>query len=272
MKNKISFLAMFACALCVNYANASECVGDDCEIKPVVVEQNFGPMDFVDINEYVEEETICEECNEFVEIESCYDYECPFDTPTECAVWYRKPEHKTYSGPRTSHLAAVRMDDILYAIYSNYDVNADDKNMSPLVERYKILTRASDACCGAGIIYKMRQNGASDADVYRFLMDDANYFAVIKRCMMMNNDEIMADYSYGVTGQMVADVRNACLCKNKKWFTNLLEPFNDVYERMPIFRSKPFVYSYVDDMHRDITVYINDDVQTTSGLLEECPK
>ncbi len=76
--------------------------------------------------------------------------------------------------------------------------------MSPLVERYNILTRASDSCCGAGIVYKMRENGASDDDIYKFLQDDANYFAVIKRCMMMNDDEIASSYSYGVTGQMLS--------------------------------------------------------------------
>lgn len=266
MKNKMYFLALIAFALCANCANASECVGEDCELEPIVVEQNIAPMDVVEI----EETDYCEvsECD----ADDCYDYNCPFDTETECAIWYKKPEHKTYVGPRMPHLAAVRVDEILYAIYENYEINANDANMSPLVERYKILSRASDACCGAGIIYKMRQNGASDNDVYQFLQDDANYYAVIKRCMMMNNNEIAGNYSYGVTGQMVADVRNACLCKNRKWFENLLQPFNDIYNRAPVFKSEPFVYSYTDDMRRDITVYINSDVQTTIGLLDECPR
>lgn len=263
---------MFAFALCANCANASECVDEDCELdqfsEPVVIEQNIAPTDFIEVTEY--DETY--ECDSNTSIESCYDYNCPFDTADECDIWYKKPEHKTYSGPRAPHFSSVRVDEILYAIYSDYDINADNPDMSPLVERYKMLTRASDSCCGAGIMHKMRENGASDLDIYEFLKDDANYFAVIKRCMMMNNDDISANYSHGVDGKMVADVRNACLCKNRQWFENLLQPFNDIYERMPVFREKPFVYSYRDDMKRDITVYINNDVQNTLGLLNECPK
>lgn len=264
MKNKISFLAIIAFALCANCANASECVGEDCELDTLIIEQDIVPT--------VEEYEYYDYCDPVLKTETCYDYDCPFDTATECEIWYKKPEHKVYSGPRAPHFSAVRVDEILYTLYSNYDIDADDANMSPLLERYKILSNASDACCGAGIIYTMRKNGANDEDIYKFLQDDANYFAVIKRCMMMNNDEIRQNYSHGVTGQMVADVRNACLCKNRQWFENLLQPFNDIYDRMPVFREKPFVYSYVDDMQRDITVYINSDVQTTSTLLSQCPK
>ena len=274
MKNKISFLTIIAVALCVNHAGASECIGEDCELESVefeLVEQESEPVEELEITEYEETDEVSE-CDWKSSLESCYDYNCPFDTAKECEVWYKKPEHKTYVAPRSPHLAGVRIDEILYALYSDYDTNADNVNMSPLVERYKILSRASNACCGAGIIYKMRENGASDSDVYKFLQDDANYFAIIKRCMMMDNTEIESNYSYGVTGEMVADVRNACLCKNRQWFENLLQPFNDVYERMPVFRSKPFAYSYIDDMQRSITVYINNDVQKTSALLNSCPK
>lgn len=270
MKSEISFLAIIAFALCANCADASECVGSDCELEPIVVEQNIAPMDFAEVNE---EYDYCEECEyDMASTDTCYDYSCPFDTDTECEVWHKKPEHNEYSGPRAPHLSLVQIDEILYAIYGNYDINADNENMSPLVDRYKMLVHASDACCGAGIMYKMRENGASDKDIYRFLQNDANFFAIIKRCIMMNNNDIAGTYSHGVTGQMVADVRNACLCKNRQWFENLLQPFSDIYERMPIFRDKHFVYSYSDDMKRDITVYINDDVQTVSGLLNECPK
>ena len=280
MKNKISFLAIISCALCVGYANASECVGEDCELEPIVIEQNFGPMSFVDLKGYTKQpeakEVETQEiilCDSTASIETCYyDYSCPFDTIAECDIWRKKPEHKTYSGPRSAHFSDFRVDEILHTLYSDYDTDANNEHMSALVERYKILTRASNACCGAGIMYKMRENGASDEDIYKFLQDDANYFAIIKRCMMTPNDELLESYSYGVNAQMVADVRNACLCKNRPWFENLLQPFNDMYERMPFFHDNPFLYSYVDDMQRDITVSVNEDVQNTMGLLSECPK
>lgn len=265
MKSKISFLAIVAIAFSANCADASECVGKDCELTPVVLEEH---VDNIVVTQQSFETTDTETCDT-----SCdYGYVCPFSTMAECEIWYKKPVYKTASFPRAPHVNSVREDDILYAIYSNYDVDASDIAMTPLLERYKILMNASRACCSEGIIYKMRQNGAKDADVYQFLKDDANHFAVASRCMMMNDDEIEHSYSNGVTGQMVADVRNACLCKNRQWFESLLEPFFDIYERAPLFAEKPFVYNYTDSMQRDITVYINDEVQTTYGLLGACPK
>ena len=269
MKSKISFLAIATLVLCVNNARASECIGEDCELTPIVVEQDFETTDFTEFLEpkesYIswvqESDTSC-----------VHDFDCPFESNDECAIWFKKPIHRTDVHPRAPHVNSVRIDDMLYAIYSNYSITANDACMYPLLERYKILMRASQACCTEGIIYKMRQNGASDRAIYQFLKDDANYFAVMKRCMVMNDDEIMKEYSNGVTGKMVADVRNACLCKNQDWFKALLQPFNDIYERAPQFKDEPFIYSYTDGLQRDITVYINDEVQTTSGLLSVCPE
>ena len=268
MKNKISFLAIATAMLCTNGVMASECVGEDCELTPIVIEQDVETTEFLEPKEYeinwVEESVDSAEC--------VYDYNCPFETPQECDVWYTKAVYKTSVFPRAPHINPVRVDDMLYSIYSNYNISANDSSMYPLLERYKMLMRASQACCTDGIIYKMRQNGASDKAIYQFLKDDANYFAVAKRCMVMNDDEISHEYSNGVTGKMVADVRNACLCKNHEWFEKLLQPFNDIYERAPQFQSTPFAYTYTDGLQRDITVYINDEVQTTSGLLSVCPK
>lgn len=283
MKNKISFLAMIAIMIGANYANASECVGDDCEFKPIEIEQN---IDLTEINEPIIQnlnfditESEYDSCDygmceyETCEYESCsYDYNCPFETEIECAIWYKKPIHMTTLAPRAPHMNAVREDDMLYAIYSNYSIGANDSVMSPLLERYKILMRASRACCSEGIMHKMRENGANEKDIYEFLKDDTNYYAIATRCMVMNDQEFENNYSHGVTGKMVVDVRNACLCKNRQWFDTLLQPFRDIYQRAPMFENEPFVYTYRDDMQRDITVYINDEVHTTMGLLNACPK
>ena len=270
MKNKISFLVILAAAFGVNYANASECVGEDCDLQPIVIEQI---IDENDVYEPVQTEIYWpEEYDTCVEETCTYDYNCPFEIEEECAIWYRKPVHKTALMPRAPHLASIRIDAILYAIYSNYDIYANDEAMAPLLERYKILMRASNACCSEGIMYKRRLNGADDAAVYQFLKDDANYFAIGQRCMVMNNDEFQSSYSNGVTGQMAIEVRNACLCKNRQWFETLLQPFRDVYQRAPMFEDRPFIYTYKDDMQRDITVYINDEVHNTMGLLSACPK
>ena len=293
--NKVSFLAIIAIALCANCANASECVGDNCDLgQSIVFNQNIAPMDFVEIdaNEQIDEplKPITYESTQIAEYDtsfpgyglceyqssssaSCtYDYNCPFTTAEECEIWYKKPIHKTTLMPRAPHLNDVRVDEILYAIYSNYDITANEEVMSPLLERYLILMRASSACCSEGIIHKMRANGADDAAVYQFLKDNANYFAIGQRCMVMNDDEFDSSYSNGVTGQMAIEVRNACLCKNRQWFETLLQPFYDVYMRAPMFEERPFVYMYRDSMLRDITVYINDEVHTTMGLLSACPR
>ena len=260
MKTRISLFAILAGVMGANCALASECVGPDCELTPISIEQeSWG---------YTECET-----DLLTETVSCLtNYECPFDTELECDIWSRKPVYKTALRPRAPHLSPIRVDEILYAIYSNYDITANDPIMSPLVERYTILMNASRACCGEGLIHKMRANGAKDKQVYQFLKDDANYFAIGTRCMVMNDEEFQDSYSNGVTGKMAIEVRNACLCKNRQWFETLLKPFSDIYERAPVFETAAFPYTYQDGMQREITVFINDEVQTTMGLLGACPK
>lgn len=275
MKTKISFLTAVAILAGTSFANASECVGEGCDFEPIIFEEEIAPMDFSEIEEpltpiVVESEPV-ETC--VYEQETCvHDYNCPFDTPAECAIWYKKPAYKTNLHPRAPHFSDVRVDDMLYAIYGNYNITGNDAEMSPLVERYNILMRASRACCSEGIMYKMRQNGATDEAIYQFLKDDANYYAVASRCMVMNDDEFAGSYSNGVTKKMAIEVRNACLCKNRQWFETLLQPFFDVYYHAPMFENNPFPYSYVDDMQRHVTVYINNEVHNTVGLIGACPK
>lgn len=273
MKNKISFLAIIAFALNVNNVCASECVDDDCELTPVEISEEIETVDILepvqyDVNWSVQMQPVIESEQTFCE----YDYNCPFETPEECSVWYKKPAYKTTVGPRTPHINPVLVDDMIFAIYSYDMIDANNAEMSPLTQRYTMLMNASDACCTSGIVYKMHLNGASDKAIYEFMKDDANRFAVTKRCLMMADEDITHSYSHGVTGKMVAEVRNACLCKNQDWFNSLLQPFNDIYERVPDFAESDFIYTYTDGMTREINVSVNRDVQNTIGLLGACPK
>ena len=273
MKNKISFLALIAIALNVNYVCASECIGSDCEFEPIEITQNIDTVDVLVPVQYeinwtmpyiqtnTEQQSMCE-----------HDYNCPFDTPEECAVWYKKPLYKAAVTPRAPHISYDKSEDMVDVALANPDVSANNKYMSPLLERYKMLMNAGDACCTSGIVYKMRQNGANDSDVYEFLKNDANYFAITKRCLVMSDRDIYRSYSNGVTGQMVADVRDACLCKNRQWFDSLLQPFNDIYERVPDFRSGAFTYMYKDGLNRKVNVSVNEDVQKTIYTLSNCMK
>jgi hypothetical protein len=261
MRNKISFLAMFAIALNVNYVCASECIGEDCKISPV---EKIETADILVPVEYEINWTSEQTCE--------YDYNCPFDTKEACAVWYKKPAFKTTVAPRAPHLNPVRVEDIIFAIHSYNKVSSETPEMSPLIQRYEMLMNAGDACCTAGIISKMRENGASDKAIYKFLKDDANRFAVTKRCLVMGQNDITSNYSNGVTGEMVADVRNLCLCKNHDWFDSMLQPFVDIYKSVPSFGEEPFVYSYTDGMGREINVSMNEDVQKALEILSACPE
>lgn len=290
MKNKISFLAILAIALGVNYANASECIDDDCELNPaVVVEeyeeieetpeiteietvQGFNENDFLQPREITETVWATDIKTKSESDSDCeYDFNCPFETAEECEIWYKKPVYKQAVNPREPRINPVKTDDIIYALNAQPDASANDAVFAPLVDRYKMLIRASKACCSEGIIYKLHAKNATDEQIYQFLKDDANRFAVGSRCLVMNNDDIVSSYSNGVDGKMVGDVRNACLCKNRKWFDSLLAPFNDIYDRIPEFKSAAFDYKYTDGLKRDITVSINTDVQNTINMLASCP-
>lgn len=263
---------MMAVVFGVNYAGASECIGEDCDIlQPIVINQDIDattdsqPIVYEEILWSIDDEPqTCEYTCE-------WDYNCPFETATECEVWYKKPIHKEAVAPRAAHLSALKMDDILYAINSDNNFSGNSDVAAPLVERYKMLMRASKACCTEGIIHKLHGIQTKQKNIYEFLKDDANHFAIGERCLVLTNDDIASSYSHGVNGKMVTDVRNTCLCKNKEWLRTLLAPFNDVYQRAPQFESAPFFYTYIDGMQRQITVSINDEVQRVMDMLQTCP-
>lgn len=254
MKNKISILIAAISAIGTTGTFASECIGSDCEIASVI------------------QSTIIVEPLPKKMCSDCERKDCPFDNKADCEIWHKKPTYKQNAYPRAPHFNCAITDDILYAINSTSDLSANEKVSKPLLERYLMLQRASESCCEAGIIHKMRQNGADEEDIYNFLKDDANYYAIKTRCLMTANDEISDKYSYGVDGKMIFDVRNACLCKNKDWFNDLISPFKDIYKHAPQFMSMDFNYKYTDTMKRDICVSVNKDIQTTMNLLESCPK
>ena len=82
----------------------------------------------------VESEQMCE-----------YDYNCPFDSAEACAVWYKKPVFKTTVAPRAPHINPVRVDDMIFAMYSYDEVSANAPEMAPLMQRNHMLMKASDA-------------------------------------------------------------------------------------------------------------------------------
>jgi len=283
MKRYVSFLSLLIIAFGINFANASECVDDGCEIDEDIVAEEIAPEyetvgiiettdvlepEMPDGNLWFDDFDYDISANKY----TCYyDYNCPFETATECAIWYRKPVYNETVAPRLPHLNPVKTDGILATLTFKGTISANDAMAKPLLERYQILMRASRACCTEGIIHQLRTIKTKDKKIYNFLKDDANRFAVGARCLVTSNEEIYDSYSYGVTGDMVAAVRNSCLCKNRQWFDTLLEPFYDLYQLAPEFEQMPFYYTYLDGFQREITVSVNDDVQSVLELLQYCP-
>lgn len=196
---------------------------------------------------------------------------CPFKTQSECAIWFRKPLVSETVSPRSRTLRDSVMCEIESAIESNPNVSANDKAMAPLLNRYRVLMRASQSCCTGGITYKLQKAGASQKLVYKFLADDANFSGFGSRCLVMNDDEINDTKKYTATSATIADVRNGCLCKSKTTFKALLTPFAQLYKDYPEFASAPFEYKHYDGVGRTVTDSINADVQNVLNQLEMCP-
>lgn len=196
---------------------------------------------------------------------------CPFDSFTECEIWRRKPiVHETVS-PRSSKLRGANVADFLDAAHCNPDIDASHPTAAPLLDRYKMLMRSANACCTDGMAYKLKQAGASDGLIYKFLVDDANFYGIGSRCLMMTDYDLDSKYPNTATSVVAADVRNGCLCRGRQWFKAMLAPFQQVYQFMPEFKNIPFYYTFKDGLQREITVSINNDVQNVLKQLEQCP-
>ena len=134
-----------------------------------------------------------------------------------------------------------------------------------------MLMRSAQACCTDGLAYTLRDAGASDGLIYKFMADDANFYGLGSRCLMMTDQELDSKYPNTATAVVAADVRNGCLCRGRQWFQAMLAPFKQAYELSPEFAASKFSYTYKDGLQREITVSINEDVQNVLKQLEACP-
>ncbi len=196
---------------------------------------------------------------------------CPFDTETECEIWRRKPMVRETVAPRSTKLRPELLDAFITKAKCNKDIQATDPAAAPLLDRYKMLMRSAQACCTDGMAYSLKQAGASDGLVYKFLADDANFYGLGNRCLMMTDAEFDTKYPNTATAAVAADVRNGCLCRGRQWFTAMLAPFRDAYAAAPEFANAKFDYTYIDGLQRQVTVSINNDVQNVLNQLAQCP-
>ena len=196
---------------------------------------------------------------------------CPFETETECNIWRRKPIIRETVSPRSPKIRADKMYELLSSANCNGELDANSAAAAPLVERYKMLMNSARACCVEGMKYSLRKAGASDGLIYKFMSDDANFYNIGERCLMMNDTELDEKYPETATAAVIADVRNGCLCRGRQWFTAMLAPFVEAWNASPEFAQSPFYWTYTDGLNRQITVSINDDVQNVLNQIAVCP-
>ena len=196
---------------------------------------------------------------------------CPFETMAECKIWRRKPIMREIVAPRSPRIRYEKMDNILAEIDYNGELDANSPTAIPLMNRYHLLMKSARACCTEGITYSLRNAGASDGLVYKFLVDDANFYNVGDRCLMMTDSEIGSGTYMDATSDMISDVRRGCLCRSRNWYTSLLQPFIDAWRISPTFAESPFYWTYTDGVGRAVTVSINNDVQNVLDTLATCP-
>lgn len=196
---------------------------------------------------------------------------CPFESKTECEIWRRKPIVRESVAPRSPTLRDANMDLLVSAIKCNPGIDATNPAAAPLLDRYKMLMRSAQACCTDGMAYALKSAGATDGLVYKFMADDANFYGLGGRCLMMTDHDFDTKYPNTATAAVAADVRNGCLCRGRQWFQAMLAPFKQAYAAAPEFKDSLFNYTYTDGLQRRITVSINNDVQNVLKQLEQCP-
>jgi len=196
---------------------------------------------------------------------------CPFETDKECDIWRKKPMVRETVAPRSPQIRAVKMDAFLAAACADPRITANNPDAAPLLDRYGMLMRASRACCTDGMVDRLRRAGASDGLIYKFLVDDANFYQFGSRCLVMSNSDLDTSFPNTVTATVASDVRNGCLCRRRQWFAAMLAPFNEAYAASPEFADSKFNFTFTDGLQRRITVSVNNDVKNVLDQLSRCP-
>ncbi len=274
---QLKILSSLLVVCLASHAYASDCIGPDCDIEPfapqVMVVPESAPVDSYrqTVIDFAMAGGAC--CDwEMAEIMLMRaENSCPFDTEWECRIWRRKPMVKESVAPRSPRIRDVNIDAFVAAAQCDANIDATADAAAPLLARYRMLMNATQACCTEGMIYTLRNAGASNGLVYKYLVDDANFYGFNTRCLMMSDEELAENYSDAITPDSVATVRDKCLCRGREWFWGMLAPFTQIYDIMPEFAYAPFNYTYIDGLGRETTVSVNQDVQNVLYQLQQCP-
>jgi hypothetical protein len=192
---------------------------------------------------------------------------CPFKREAECKIWQTKPHVMETFAPETKGMHPEDARALAVLANTGREIKANAPGAAPLLDRYKTLLAASRACCTEGMAYRLGRSGTSAGSIYKFLMDDANFFQFGERCLMTTDEHLMEHAPDAATAELVAGVRDTCLCRGRQWFTALLAPFTAT----PELANQSFSYTYNDGLRRTVTVSIQDDVHIVRHLLSNCP-
>ncbi|MDR1696970.1 MAG: hypothetical protein LBR41_01985 [Rickettsiales bacterium] len=195
---------------------------------------------------------------------------CPFRTEMECAIWARKPMYVQTMGWRSSILSDAAIDRISVAACAG-DFSVENPAYRILFGRYRTLMSAARACCTSGMVTRLRDGGATDDLLYKFMVDDANFYQMGDRCLMTSDADLDERKFPNSFAEMAGDARNTCLCRQRDWFRALLAPFVQAWDAVPEFASNRFDYKYRDGLNREVTVSINYDVQNVLDQIDACP-
>lgn len=248
---------------------------NDSGVETVTTEQNVTVVDNSPVQHITlpspKPEYVAQDLTKLVTVTFGRSDGCPFETETECEIWRRKPIIRETVSPRSPKIRADKMNEFISAARCDEDITANNPLAAPLLERYKMLMGSANACCTDGMAYALKQAGATDGLVYKFLSDDANFYGFGARCLMMTDTELDTKYPNTATAAVAADVRNGCLCRGRQWFYAMLAPFQQAYKEFPEFANYKFNYTYTDGLQREITVSVNNDVQNVLKQLALCP-
>ncbi|MCL2017215.1 MAG: hypothetical protein FWG80_00360 [Alphaproteobacteria bacterium] len=196
---------------------------------------------------------------------------CPFEFETECTIWKTKPHFRETVAPMPRKIDSGSVMALSSFSKAGQEIDANAPGVRPLLNRYKTLMASSRACCMDGIVYQLKRAGASNDFIYKFILDDANFFHFSERCLMMQDNYLYEHAPDQTTAELVASVRDTCLCRSRKFFDAMLAPFAQIAHATPEFEEQPLNYTYYDGLRRERTVSIRDDVATVIHLLSTCP-
>ncbi len=196
---------------------------------------------------------------------------CPFETEEECMVWFKKPHVRESVLPIFRTTTDQQIEDLIALIRSGEEITSDTPEAQFLVDRYKLLAKNSQSCCSDGMVDQLQRAGASEDLIYKFLVDDANFYQLGQRCLFVNDLDLNEKFPNTATSIMVADVRNTCLCQQKQKFKDILGDFVTIYNEEPEFGRQPFEYTYRDGLGRTMKVSIMRDITNIIKQIEACP-